>query len=127
MLFAVNAKSGARLNQHELAKLAAGGWLAILFTATAFGPMGFGHRYLERLQHFVRAPLDARVLRQIDVAVAQELTLRRVIALSGEVAARDHMATMRTSQDVAGFSWVRWSATTSWTIANLPDVSVRHA
>ncbi|MCX7135254.1 MAG: hypothetical protein NTW47_00980 [Proteobacteria bacterium] len=127
MLFTVNAKSGARLNRHELAKLAAGGWLAILLTATVFEPMGFGRRYLDRLHHRVRAHLNARALRQIDVAVEQELTLRRVIVLSGEVPARDHLAAMKTSQDVAGFSGVRWSATTSWTSAKLPDGSVRHA
>jgi osmotically-inducible protein OsmY len=85
--------------------------------------MGFGRRYLDNLQQRVRADLDARELSQVDVAVEQQPTLRRIIVLSGEVSARDRMTALEISQHVAGVAGVRWSAANRGASAQLPSVS----
>ena len=85
--FAVNAKNGARLNQHDLAKLAAGGCIAIPFTATVFGALGIASSITcstACVPIWTRVRL-VRSMWQVDVTVERDPMLRRVTVMSGEL------------------------------------------
>jgi hypothetical protein len=101
--------SGAYVNRHDFAKLAAGGCLAALFTATVSGPLGYGLRYTDQLERRVRTTLDDRHLQRIDVAVEQHPTLRRTIVLAGRVTKRDRKIATQLARDVPGVAHVRWA------------------
>jgi hypothetical protein len=118
--------SGAHVDRYDFGKLIAGGCLSIVFTAMVFGPMGFGRRYVDQLEQKVRLALDDRELSKVSVAIQHDPALRRVVILSGTVAARDRESAMRISGDVPGVAQVRWNAGSPSTGDFLRDPRAEH-
>lgn len=96
------------MNRYDLAKLAAGGCLAAVFTATVSGPLGFGLRYADQLERRVRSTLDAQHLQSVEVAIEQRPTLRRAVVLSGSVSEQKRRFAVALARDVPGIAQVRW-------------------
>jgi hypothetical protein len=115
-----------RVNRHEFAKLAAGGCLATLFTATVSGPLGFGLRYTDQLERRVRTTLDDQHLQGVEVAVEQHPALRRTVVLTGPVAERDRRIAMDLARDVPGVAGVRWAQGPTDTGGAASGYSVRY-
>jgi hypothetical protein len=97
------------VKRHDFAKLAAGGCLAAVFTATVSGPLGFGLRYTDQLERRVRTSLDDRSLQHVDVAIEHRPALSRTILLTGSVPERDRRTAIDVARSIPGVADVRWT------------------
>ena len=113
------------MNRLDFAKLIGGASAAILFTATVFGPLGFGLRYADQLKQRVRMTLDERQLDHVQVAVEHLPALRRTVVLTGTVSEQERVAAISVSRAVPGVAEVRWESETSGGGAPSAGVSVR--
>jgi len=73
------------------------------------GPLGFGLRYTDQLERRVRASLDERQLRRVEVAIEHRPALSRTILLTGTVPERERKIAIDVARSVPGVADVRWS------------------
>jgi hypothetical protein len=114
------------VNRLDFAKLIGGACAAFLFTATVFGPLGFGLRYTDQLKQRVRATLDDRQLERVQVSIERQPALRRIIILTGPVSERERTAAIAMSRTVPGVAAVRWEGDTNGGGAPSGSLSVRY-